>query len=279
MKNDALIIFQGNEIRKEWFKDEWWFVLEDIIVALTNSKDPKQYIQKMKQRDEPLARGWVQIVHTLSVNTPGGHQKMNCVNTEGAFRIAQSVPSNKAEPFKLWLAKVGYERIQEIENPELAQDRAKKYYKLKGYPQDWIEKRIRGIAIRQELTDEWQQRGVDEKKEYSILTNEISKATFGVPIKEHKQIKSLDPKFKNQNLRDHMTDLELIFSMLGEKVSTEITKNEDKQGFHECQDAATRGGKVAGKAREETEKEIGNKVVSSKNYLSLKQKKKLEKND
>lgn len=201
----------------------------------------------------------------------------DCANTKNMFRIIQSIPSKKAEPFKQWLAKVGYERVQEIENPELAQDRAKRYYELKGYPNSWIDKRLRGIAIRQELTGEWKQRGVTQNKEFGILTNEISKATFGKSIKEHKEIKGLNPKYKNQNLRDHMNDLELIFSMLGEKVTTEITKKEDAEGFGECEDAAKRGGKVAGRARLETEKEIGRKVVSSENYLELQDTRKLEK--
>jgi hypothetical protein len=180
VSDKSLAVFEGKKIRRVWHENEWWFVLEDIVAALTDSADPKQYINKMRQRDEPLAQGWVQIVHTLPVPTAGGAQIMNCVNTEGAFRIIQSIPSRKAEPFKLWLAKIGYERIQEIENPELAQDRARAYYELKGYPKDWIEKRMRGIAIRQELTGEWQNRGVNEDKEFAILTNEISKATFGM---------------------------------------------------------------------------------------------------
>ncbi|ODS41962.1 MAG: phage antirepressor protein [Candidatus Altiarchaeales archaeon IMC4] len=265
----ALVVFQGKEIRRTWHNEEWWFVLEDIVFVLTDSKDSKQYIQRMKQRDEPLAEGWVQIVHTLPVDTVGGKQIMNCVNTEGAFRLIQSIPSKKAEPFKRWLAKVGYERIQEIENPELAQARAKEYYKLKGYPKDWIEKRVRGIAIRQELTDEWVQRGVKEEREYAILTNEISTATFGVPIKKHKQIKGLDPKFKNQNLRDHMTDLELIFSMLGEASTTEIARNRDARGFVENRQVARKGGEIAGGARRKLEYETGRKVVSSDNYLEI----------
>ncbi|MEK6968865.1 MAG: Bro-N domain-containing protein [Nanoarchaeota archaeon] len=153
MENNSLAVFEGKNIRRVWHNEEWWFVIEDIIFALTDSKDPKQYLSKMKQRDEPLAQGWVQIVRTLLVLTTGGNQNMNCTNTEGAFRIIQSIPSPKAEPFKLWLAKTGYGRIQEIENPELAQDRAKGYYELKGYPKDWIDKRLRGIAIRQDLTD------------------------------------------------------------------------------------------------------------------------------
>ena len=183
---DALIVFEGREIRHTWNNNEWWFVLEDIVQILTDSRDPKQYIQKMKKRDEPLAKGWVQIVHTLVVDTAGGKQKMNCVNTEGAFRIIQSIPSPKAEPFKRWLAKVGYERVQEIEDPELAQKRMKDIYKQKGYSDGWIEKRMRGIAIREELTDEWKDRGAKEQRDYSILTAEISRATFGVSPSEFK---------------------------------------------------------------------------------------------
>ena len=189
---------------------------------------------------------------------------MNCVDTEGAFRIIQSIPSPKAEPFKLWLAQVGYERVQEIENPELAQKRMKKLYKSKGYSEDWIEKRVRGIAIRDELTDEWGKRGVKSKIEYSILTAEISKATFGMTPSEYKEFKGL----KRENLRDHMNDLELIFNMLGEKVTTEITRNKDAQEFDECSDAAKEGGEVAGNARKDAEKRIGKPVITNKNYLS-----------
>jgi len=269
-KNNAIVLFQGNKIRKTWYNDEWWIVIEDIVTVLTDSSDPKQYIQKMKQRDEELAKGWVQIVHTLSVNTLGGSQKMNCTNTEGAFRLVQSIPSSKAEPFKLWLAKVGNERIKEIEDPELAQKRMKELYKAKGYSDDWIEKRVRGIAIRDELTDEWRKRGVQEERDYAILTSEISKATFGMTPSEYKQFKGL----KRENLRDHMNDLELIFNMLGERVSTEITRKEDKQGFMEVEDAAKRGGRVAGNARKETEQELGHPVTSKKNYLTEPEKKK-----
>jgi len=173
-----MAVFEGNNIKRIWHNEEWWFVLEDIVFVLTNSKDPKQYINKIKQRDKILLNGWVQIVHTLDVQTLGGNQKMNCVNIEGAFRIIQSIPSKKAEPIKLWLAKVGYERVEEIQNPELAQKRMKKIYQKKGYSNDWIEKRVRGIAVRDELTDEWNKRGVKSKKEFAILTGEISKATF-----------------------------------------------------------------------------------------------------
>jgi len=261
--NNALAVFEGKKVRKTWYADEWWFVIEDIVFILTDSADPKQYIQKIKQRDEILAQGWVQIVHTLPVDTSGGKQKMNCVNTEGAFRIVQSIPSPKAESFKLWLAKVGYERVQEIQNPELAQKRMKEFYKAKGYSKDWIEKRVRGIAIRDELTDEWNKRGVKTEREYSILTAEISKATFGMTPSEYVQFKGL----KREHLRDHMNDLELIFTMLGERVSTEITRTEDAQSYPQVEDAAKRGGKVAGKARIETEKEIGRPITSNDNYL------------
>ncbi len=199
----ALVAFQGKGIRRTWHNNEWWFSLEDVVFVLTESNDPKQYTQKMKQRDEPLAQGWVQIVHTLSIDTSGGKQRMNCVNTEGAFRIIQSITSKNAEPFKLWLAKVGYERVQEIDNPELAEKRMKEIYRQKGYSDDWIEKRVRGIAIRQELTDEWKQRGVNENIEFAILTNEISKATFGKTVDEYKQFKRL----KRENLRDHFQGL------------------------------------------------------------------------
>ncbi len=214
--NKSLIVFQGKNIRRTWFNEEWWFAAIDIVEILTDSKDPKGYLKDMRRRDEGFSQGWGQIATPLKIETKGGKQILNCVSTQGAFRLIQSIPSKKAEPFKRWLAKVGYERIQEIENPELAQNRAKEYYELKGHSKDWIDKRIRGIAIRQELTEEWSKRGIKEKKDYAILTDEISKATFGIPIQKHKQIKGLDPKFQNQNLRDHMTDLELIFNMLGE---------------------------------------------------------------
>jgi len=266
VKNDSdksLAVFEGKKIRRIWHENEWWFVLEDIVAALTDSSDPKQYINKMRQRDEPLAQGWVQIVHTLPIPTVGGAQNMNCVNTKGAFRIIQSVPSPKAEPFKLWLAKVGYERVQEIHDPELAQKRMKELYRAKGYSDEWIEKRVRGIAVRQELTGEWKKRGVDENKEFAILTNEISLATFGKTVDDYKKHKSLT----RQNLRDHMNDLELIFNMLGEASTTKIAKAKNAQGFPENKDAAKRGGKIAGDARENLEIESGEKIVSSENYL------------
>ncbi len=278
-KTNSIAIFEDQKIRRIWNNDKWYFSVIDIVAVLTDSSIPKRYWSdlKIKLKEEGF-EPYDKIVH-LKLKAPDGKlRETDCANTESLFRIIQSIPSKKAEPFKQWLAKVGYERIQEIQNPELAQDRAKEYYELKGYPKDWIDKRLRGIAIRQELTEEWKNRGIEEKRDYAILTNEISKATFGVPIKTHKQIKGLDPKFKNQNLRDHMTDLELIFSMLGEKLSTEATRKKDAQGFIQNKDAAIQGGKVAGRARIDAEKSFGINVVSKDNYLDLKEnKKKLEK--
>ncbi len=271
--DEKIIVFGNKEIRRAWHEGDWWFALEDVIVALTDSKDPKQYIQKLKQRDDLLSEGWVQFVRTLSIETTGGKQLVNCANKKGIFRIIQSIPSKKAEPFKLWLAQVGSERIDEIENPELAQERMKVLYEKKGYSKGWIDKRLRGIAIRQDLTDEWKDRGVGGNVEYAILTDEIAKATFGVSIGEHRELKGLE----RENLRDHMTDLELIFSMLGEKVTTEITTNKDSEGFEECKDSAIRGGNVAGKARVDAEREIGRPVVSEDNFLSVSERKKKKK--
>lgn len=260
-------LFQDKKIRSVWNDEEeqWYFVLEDVVEALTDSKDPKQYVKRMKLRDPELAKGWVQIVPTLIVQTAGGPQRMNCSNVKGLFRIIQSIPSSKAEPFKQWLAQVGYERMLEIENPELAQERMKELYEKKGYPKDWIDKRLRGMAIRQNLTDEWKRRGIDSEMDYAILTAEISKATFGMTPSEYKAYKGLTKK--NQNLRDHMDDLELIFTMLGERVTTEISQKEDPETFEESRQIAKRGGKVAGVARKETEKELGRSVSTPNNYL------------
>ena len=269
-QNNALVVFQGTKIRRTWFNDEWWFVAIDIVEALTDSKDPSGYLKDMRRRDESFKEGWGQIATPLEISTIGGKQRINCVSTKGAFRLTQSIPSKKAEPLKQWLAEVGYQRVQEIENPELAQKRMKELYKAKGYSDDWIEKRVRGIAVRDELTDEWNKIGVQEEKEFAILTAEISKATFGMTPGEYQRYKGL----KKENLRDHMNDLEIIFSMLGERVSTEITRKEDAQGYTEVEDAAKRGGRVAGNARKETEKEIGSPVTSKENYLSEPEKKK-----
>ena len=260
-------LFQDKKIRSVWNDEEeqWYFVVEDVVAALTDSADPKQYVKRMKLRDPELAKGWVQIVPTLVVQTTGGKQRMNCANVKGLFRIIQSIPSPKAEPFKQWLAQVGYERLLEIENPELAQERMKELYEKKGYPKDWIDKRLRGMAIRQNLTDEWKRRGITAEKDYAILTAEISKATFGMTPSEYKEYKGLTKK--NQNLRDHMDDLELIFTMLGERVTTEISQKEDPETFEQSRQIAKRGGNVAGVARKETEKELGRSVSNPNNFL------------
>ena len=259
-----LVVFKGQQIRRTLHNNEWWFVIVDVVSALTESVNPSGYIKDMRRRDEELSKGWGQIATPLSIKTEGGPQKLNCANTEGIFRIVQSIPSPKAEPFKRWLAKVGYERVQEIEDPELATKRTRELYKAKGYSDDWIEKRMRGVAIRAELTDEWRKRDVKGEPEYAILTAEISKAAFGLTPSEYKKAKGL----KQQNLRDHMNDLELIFSMLGEAASTEITRKRDARGLDENKTAARKGGRIAGEAREKLEAETGTSVVSSENYLA-----------
>ncbi len=258
-------LFESKQIRTVWNEadEKWYFVVADVIQVLTDTPNPSDYIKKMRKRDEELSKGWGQFVTPLSVDTIGGKQKLNCASAKGLLRIIQSIPSPKAEPFKLWLAQVGSDRLDEIENPELATQRTRELYKLKGYPDDWIEKRMRSIAIREELTDEWKNRGVKEQIEYSILTAEISRATFGLTPSEYKKVKGL----KSQNLRDHMTDLELIFSMLGEASTTEIVKTKNPIGFIQNKKAAKQGGAVAGNARRELESRTGKKVVSTDNYL------------
>lgn len=273
-QDHALVVFEGKEIRRTWHNKEWWFSIFDIVAILTDSSDPKQYIKKMRSRDHILNLNWGTICTPLELQAPDGKlRETNCVNTEGAFRVIQSIPSPKAEPFKRWLAKVGYDRVKEIENPELAQKRMKEIYKSKGYSDDWVEKRVRGIAIRDELTDEWGKRGVREEREYAILTAEISKATFGLTPREYKQLKGL----KRENLRDHMNDLELIFTMLGEASTTKIARKKNARGFIENKNAANEGGIVAGVARKELEKRTDEKVVSQQNYLeTTEQEKRIE---
>ena len=263
MDNSAKIaIFKGKEIRKVIHKNEWWFSVNDVIEALTDSHDPAQYFKRLKIRDTELAKlvdkGGVQFVPPLmlEIETAGGKQKAYCWSTEGVFRLIQSIPSPKAEPFKRWLARVGYERVKEIEDPELATKRTRALYKAKGYPDSWIEKRMRGIEIRETLTDEWKKRNVGTDKEYAILTAEISQATFGMTPSQYKKFKGL----KRENLRDHMNDLELIFSMLGEASTTEIAKNKNARGFIENKHAAKQGGAVAGSARKDLELKSGKKV-------------------
>ncbi|MDA3886397.1 MAG: Bro-N domain-containing protein [Candidatus Delongbacteria bacterium] len=270
---NKIAIFKGKEIRKIIHNDEWWFVIKDVILILTESVNPSDYLKKLRKRDTELGeafKGGGQFVPPLGIEfeTAGGIQMLQCWNTEGILRLIQSVPSKKAEPFKRWLAKVGYERIQEIEDPEIASKRMREIYKAKGYSDAWIEKRMRGIAVRDELTNEWGQRGVKEQVEYSILTAEISKATFGMTPSKYKEYKGL----QKENLRDHMTDLELIFTMLGEASTTEIAKNKDAQGFSQNKIVATKGGKIAGDARVNLEKESGKKIVTDENYIEVPEK-------
>jgi methylphosphotriester-DNA--protein-cysteine methyltransferase len=267
-----IALFQRKEVRRTIHNNEWWFVITDVVAALTDSANPSGYLKDMRRRDPALAdmfKGGGQIATPLGLEfeTAGGRQLLQCWNTEGIFRLIQSVPSPKAEPFKRWLAKVGYERIQEIEDPELATKRTRALYKAKGYSDDWIEKRMRSIAIRDELTDEWKKRGVKEQREYAILTAEISKATFGLTPTQYAEFKRL----KRENLRDHMSDLELIFSMLGEASTTEIARTKDARGFPKNKQAAREGGTVAGNARRELERKSGRKVVTSENHLALAQ--------
>ena len=260
-----IIVFGAKRIRRAWVDGEWYFSVVDIVGALTDSPNPRNYWNTMKAREKGVSE--VQLsticVQLKLTSADGKSYKTDAVNTENAFRIIQSIPSPKAEPFKRWLAKVGYERVQEIENPELAQQRMRELYKQKGYPADWIEKRIRSIAIRDELTDEWKDRGIKQPKDYAILTAEISKATFGMTPVEYKNLKGL----QRENLRDHMTDLELIFTMLGEAATTEIARNRDALGFDENKVAAKDGGDVAGNARKQLETKSGKKVATQQNYL------------
>lgn len=264
MEQNKIILFETQPIRRTWHKEEWWFVIVDVIKILTDSKNPSGYLKDMRRRDEMLSQGWGQIATPLLIETKGGKQKINCANTEGILRVIQSIPSAKAEPFKRWMAKVGYERIQEIENPELAAERARQYYKDLGYSDDWIAKRLQSIEIRGKLTDEWKNRAIKEGREYAILTAEISKATFGVKPSEHKALKDL----KRENLRDHMTDLELIFTMLGETSTKNEAEKKDAIGFDANKKAAKEGGAAAGDALKAYEKRTGTKVVSEQNFKS-----------
>ncbi len=260
-----IAMFQGKNIRKVLYKGEWWFSVVDVIAALTDSESPKRYWSAMKARIEFEDELQLSTI-CRQLKMPGADGKMyetDCADTEIIFRIIQSIPSPKAEPMKRWLAKVGYERVQEIENPELAAKRMRTLYKLKGYSEDWIELRMRGIVIREELTDEWKNRGVEEPKDYEILTAEISKATFGVTPNEYKTLKGL----KRENLRDHMDDFELIFSQLGERASAEIHRTRGSQGVANLKVDVQDGGRIAGDARENLEKKIGRSVVTKKNFL------------
>jgi DNA-damage-inducible protein D len=268
----TIIVFQDKKIRRIWKEDKWHFSIIDIVAVLTDSTVPKRYWADLKSKlNNEGFEAYVKIVPLKLMAEDGKLRFTDCADTETIFRIIQSIPSPKAEPFKMWLARVGYERIQEIENPELGQDRIKNYYELKGYPKDWIDKRLRGIAIRQDLTEEWKDRGIQQEKDFATLTNEISKATFDKTIEEYKRFKGI-PK-KNQNLRDHMTDWELILTMVGEKATTDITIAKDSEGFEECKESANEGGTVAKNTRQEIERRTGKPIVSDNNYLHLTNKK------
>lgn len=263
-----LVVFEDKKIRRIFHNDEWFFSIIDIVDVLSGSNNPRRYWSDLKRQlieNEGFSQLYEKIVQLKLVASDGKKYETDTANTETVFRIVQSVPSPKAEPFKRWLAKVGYERIQEIEDPELATLRTRELYKAKGYSDAWIEKRMRGITIREELTDEWDQRGIKVQREYAILTAEISKAAFGMTPSEYKKYKGLN----RENLRDHMTDLELIFSMLSEAATKEIAVNKDAKGFEENKKAAKSGGKIAGDARKKLEEESGKSVVSMKNHFSL----------
>ena len=268
----SIILFESKNVRRVWNDDEqkWYFSVQDVVEILTDSADIKQYVKRLRSRDPELGANWGTICTLVEMTAADGKtRKIQAANTEGLFRIIQSVPSAKAEPFKRWLARVGYERLEEIENPEIATRRIREIYAQKGYSEEWIEKRMRGIAVRDELTGEWKKRGVKEQKEFAILTAEISKATFGMTPGEYKRFKALDKP--SENLRDHMTDLELIFTMLGEASTTEIARKRDAQGFTDNKHAAIAGGKVAGSARRDLESKSGTKVSTRENYKELSQ--------
>lgn len=269
-------LFESKKIRSMWNEEEqkWYFAVVDVIEALTDSDKPRDYWYRLKKREkESSGIELSTFCRQLKIESSDGKKyNTECSDVEGLLRIIQSIPSQKAEPFKRWLAQVGYQRLEEIENPELAQHRMKEIYKAKGYSDEWIEKRVRGIAVRDELTNEWKNRGIKEGLEYAILTSEISKATFGLTPSDYKKFKGLTKP--QENLRDHMTDLELIFTMLGEASTTEIAKTKDAQGFSENKKAAKEGGSVAGRARKDLEKKSGRKVVTKENYKALTEKQK-----
>lgn len=274
---NKLVVFQNKEIRRAWHNNEWYYSLVDIVGVLSDSVNPTDYLKKIRKRDNELGAYLGTNCPQVEMNTSTGkNRKTLAGNTKDVFRLIQSIPSKKAEPFKQWLAQIGKERFDEIENPELAQERMKELYEKKGYPKDWIDKRLRGIAIRQNLTDEWKARGIKEQRDFAILTAEISKATFGLTPSEYRTLKKLPEKSK-ANLRDHMDDLELIFTMLGERMTTEISRDEEPKTFEENRNVSQRGGKVAGNARKDAEKELGRSIISKENFLGDNSKGKLEK--
>ncbi len=269
-KDDKPALFEGKRIRKKLHEEAWWFVIVDVVAALTSSPNPSGYLKDMRRRDPSLAeafKGGGQFAPPLALEfaTAGGPQKIQCWNTEGIFRLIQSIPSPKAEPFKRWLARVGKERIDEIENPELAMARMQELYEKKGYPKEWIDKRLRGIAVRQDLTDEWKNRGARTTSEYALLTNEIMQGAFGLKVDEYKQVKDLE----RENLRDHMTDIELILTMLAEATTTKLHRDRESQGMAPLKKDAQDGGAVAGRTRKDIESQSGQPVISGENFKQL----------
>lgn len=273
-KEGKIALFQGKRVRRALLNDEWYFSVIDVVDILTESASSRRYWSDLKRKlkKEGYEQLYENIVQLKLEASDGKKYLTDCANTETMFRIIQSIPSKKAEPFKQWLARVGKERMDEIENPELAMQRTKEIYEKKGYPKDWIEKRMRGIAVRHKLTDEWKYRGAELQTEYAILTNEIMQGTFELKVEEYKKHKGL----KRENLRDHMTDLELILTMLGEATTTQIHKDRNSQGFTQLHKDAREGGAVAGRTRKDIEKKTGKKIVSKGNYLPGKKKNKLK---
>lgn len=265
MSSSNLALFQGPKIRKIWHSEEWWFSVIDVIAFLTDSERPRKYWGDLKRRltDEGFSELSEKIGQLKLEATDGKMRSTDCANTETLLRIIQTIPSKKVEPLKRWLATVGQERIAEIADPELAQQRMKEIYEKKGYSKAWIDKRIRGISVRQDLTDEWGQRGVSGNRDYAILTNEIMQGTFGMTVGAYKDYKNLN----NHNLRDHMTDLELILTMLGEATTTTLTRTRDSKGLSSLQRDAKDGGNVAGRTKADIESKTGSNVSSSQNYL------------
>jgi prophage antirepressor-like protein len=260
-------VFEGKQIRKIIHEGEWWFSVIDIIEALTGSDRPRKYWNDLKKKLSQ--EGYDQLSEKIGQlklqSADGKFYATDCANTETMFRIIQSIPSPKVEPLKRWLAKVGKERLDEIENPELSMERMKTLYEKKGYPKEWIDKRMRGIAVRQDLTDEWQNRGATTSLEYAILTNEIMQGAFDLKVEDYKLVKGLD----RENLRDHMTDIELILTMLGEATTTKLHRDRDTKGFDPLKKDAQDGGAVAGRTRKDIEQQAGKPVVSSENFKEL----------
>ncbi len=263
---EHLVVFRHNKIRRILHNDAWYFSVIDVVAILSESANPRRYWSDLKRQlaeKEGFSELYEKIVQLKLAAADGKAYETDCADTETLFRIVQSIPSPKAAPFKRWLAKVGFERVQEIEDPERAASRARALYRAKGYPDAWIEKRMRGIAVREELTGEWDKRGIKNQAEYAILTADIAVATFGLNPSQHKEFKGLN----RENLRDHMTDLELIFTMLGEASTTEIARTRDAQGLPSNRQAAQAGGKIAGDTREKLEQQTGRRVVSRENFL------------